>query len=143
MTMRHLLSLAAFLFTLGLAAQEVPQAAVDAFHQRFPDVTTVEWTEVNGLHRATFHLDGVHRSVDLDSQGQLIGKGLVRTEQDLTKAERASLTDAYPGFRVTSVRSVQTAARGTFTEVMLTDGRKTVEVLLDGQGRVSAANERK
>ena len=70
-------------------------------------------------------------------------EGQVKREEDLTEAERSTLGREYPGYRVTGVRSTSTAARGTFTEVMLSDGKNKVEVLLDEQGRMAAANPRK
>lgn len=135
--------LIATLLGAGLFAQEVPQATLDAFHARHPGAGAVEWTYELGLYRAQFLQDGILRTVDLDQQGQVIVEGSVKQESDLTEAERGTLGREFPGYRVTGVRSTSTASRGTFTEVMLTNGKDRMEVLLDEQGRVAAANPRK
>lgn len=143
MLVRAILLLSAFSIVPRLWAQDIPQAALDAFHERHPDVSAVEWTEVEGIYRAQYMVDGILRTADLDARGHVIVEGQVKREEDLTEAERSTLGREYPGYRVTGVRSTSTAARGTFTEVMLSDGKNKVEVLLDEQGRMAAANPRK
>ena len=42
---------------------------MDAFHERHPDVSAVEWTEEEGIYRAQYMVDGI-LDADLDARGK-------------------------------------------------------------------------
>ncbi|RYY39260.1 MAG: hypothetical protein EOO08_11190 [Chitinophagaceae bacterium] len=104
------LSLISSLFfnKLSAAPREENPVVLAAFQTRFAAAQDAEWTELNGLYKVRFTLDGTVSSAYFNNEGILVAMTHQLSPASLPAALRASLRSEMAGRWVTELFVVET-----------------------------------
>jgi hypothetical protein len=120
-----------------------PEKIVTVFNQKFPGATQVEWgSESANEWEAEFSMDGKKMSACFDSLAVWIDTETQITEKELPAAVLNTLNAKYAGYKKGLIEIYESPEIKGF-ELSLTNGEKSIEVILDNSGRVIQKPEAK
>ncbi len=119
----------------GFAQVKAPKLVLDAFKQKFPDVTSVKWQkEDTHEYEATFHSKGVKTSANFSDTGELLETETEIKFSDLPNNIQTAFTTKYPQLKAKTISKIETA-RGVITyELEMKQAGKTVVVFYSQDG---------
>lgn len=116
---------------------EVPQPVKTAFTTKFPQATAVKWELEDGKeYEAEFKENGKERSATFSLTGQWMETETEIKPAELPAAVTQAIATSFAGSKVEEAETVETPDRGTFYEVELKQGERTVEVQFGTDGTV-------
>ncbi|MBK8614663.1 MAG: PepSY-like domain-containing protein [Flavobacteriales bacterium] len=141
--MNHLLATLLLLsISMSACAQkinetDVPQPVKTAFATKFPTATGVKWELEDATeYEAEFKENGKERSATFSATGQWMETETEMKPAELPAAVTQAIATSFAGSKVKETETVETPDRGTFYEVELEQGERTLEVQFAADGTV-------
>ncbi len=116
---------------------DVPQPVKTAFTAKFAQAKGVKWELEDGqAYEAEFKENGKERSATFSPTGQWMETETEIKPADLPAAVTQAIATSFAGSKVEEAETVETPDRGTFYEVELEQGERTLEVRFSADGTV-------
>ncbi|ABG60764.1 PepSY-like domain-containing protein [Cytophaga hutchinsonii] len=94
-------------YAQDIAQKDVPAVVVNAFQQKFPQQSVVEWELKRGLYEAEFEIKNMDHSVYLDSTGKIVKHKQEIAVSDLPSAVTASIQKNFSGYKVDDAKKIE------------------------------------
>ncbi len=139
--MKRLLSFTIPLLTaLSSCAQDVPQSLVpsivlNAFQQKFPKASDVEWEKKGEWYEAEFDLKFKDHKVFLDSTGKIIKHKEEISVSDLPGSVRTTLQKGFAKYKIDDVKRMETDGIVIY-RVEVENATEEIKVYLDTNGKI-------
>lgn len=115
--------------------QNVPAVVVNAFQQKFPQQSTVEWELKRGLYEAEFEIKNLDHNVYLDSTGKIVRYKQEINVTDLPAAIKTSIEKNFKGYKIEDVKKIEEGSTLTY-KVELEKGEEERKVTFSADGKV-------
>jgi hypothetical protein len=116
---------------------DVPQPVKTAFTTKFPKANGVKWELEDGKdYEAEFKESGKERSATFSPNGQWLETETEIKPAALPAAVTQAIATSFAGSKIEEAETVETPDRGTFYEVELEQGERTLEVQFAADGTV-------
>lgn len=130
---------AEFLFLVVLSAcseSKVPEAAKQAFKQKFPDAKSVKWDKEEGNYEAEFKLNGSEMSATYDSSGTWLETEALIKIKELPEAILQTIKSQFHGYETEEAEKVERASGDMIYEVEIEKDEQSLEVTFTADGKV-------
>lgn len=122
-------------FAQDLAQKDVPAVVVNAFQQKFPQQSAVEWELKKGLYEAEFEIKNMDHSVYLDSTGKIVKHKQEIAISELPAAVNASIQKNFSGYKTEDAKKIEAGAKTTY-KVDLEKGTEERKVTFSADGTI-------
>ena len=122
-------------FAQDIAQQNVPSVVVNAFQQKFPNQTAVEWELKKGLYEAEFEIKSLDHSVYIDSTGKIVKHKQEIPVSELPAAVTASIQKNFSGYKVDDVKKIEAGSKVTY-KVDVEKGTEERKVTFGADGKI-------
>lgn len=120
-----------------ISADKVPDAVVNAFKAKFPQVANPEWEiEHDKNYEAGFRQNDKKHSVVFDASGTWIESETEMKKSDLPESVTTSISKEFPGFEVEEADQVESSIHGNCYEVEIEKDKENIELILSANGTV-------
>lgn len=127
-----------------LKESEVPAAVKQAFTKQFSGVKNVKWSKESETEfEAEFKTSQGEQSANFDQSGKWIITETEVSEKSLPAAVQATLKKEFANYKIEETEKAETADQGTFFEVKLEQGEKTIVAQISPDGKVLKTEEEK
>jgi hypothetical protein len=139
--MKNLSFIAGVIALLGLAAcgqtgKDVPTKVKEAFTQKFPDATSINWDKENDTEwEAEFKMNGTEYSANFDNTGVWVETEYKISSADIPSAVKTTLEKEYAGYSIEGAEISETTD-GRVIELVLKSGKEKTEVIMDMEGNI-------
>ena len=128
----------------ALKESEVPMAVRQAFAKQFSAVNGVKWSkESDTEYEAEFKTAGAEQSTNFDSAGKWLITETEVPAKSLPAAVQATLKKDFEKYKLEEAEKAETPDRGTFYEIELEQGEKSMVVQITPAGKVLKTEEAK
>ena len=122
--------------TLVSCAQGIPTKIQDAFNAKFPNAKFIKWDKENDSEwEAEFKVDGVEHSANFSENGTWKETEFEIKKNQLPPAVKETLERDFSGYEIESAEMTETPELIAY-EVEIEKGEETMEVVIDGNGKV-------
>ncbi len=122
---------------LSIFAQKAPDAVKNAFKQRFPTVTKVNFDkEKNGEYEAEFKQNGLEMSANFTAEGAWRETEIEIGSAALPANIKQAIATKYPKAKIVGGAKIELADNSTHYEADLKTAGKKTEVVFDAAGNV-------
>jgi hypothetical protein len=115
--------------------QNVPAVVVNAFQQKFPQQSMVEWELKKGLYEAEFEIKNLDHSVYLDSTGKIVRYKQEINAADLPEAVKTSIEKNFNGYKIDDVKKIEEGSAVSY-KVELEKGQDERKVTFGTDGKI-------
>ncbi|HSY61454.1 MAG TPA: PepSY-like domain-containing protein [Cytophaga sp.] len=138
--MKHVSILFLLLSASCVSAQDIPQqnvpaVVVNAFQQKFPQQSTVEWEFKKGLYEAEFEIKNLEHNVYLDSTGKIIRYKKEINANALPAAVNTSIQKNFNGYKIENIKRIEETT-GIIYKVELEKGKDERKVMFSVDGKI-------
>lgn len=113
-----------------------PQKVKDAFAQKFPSATNVEWEKESDTEwEAEFKLNGKEHSSNFMQDGTWVETEYEVTESEIPQVVMDALNTNFEGDEIEEMERSETAD-GTVYEFAIEKGESEMEVVIDANGKI-------
>ena len=135
--------IAALIIGLFACAENPPKAVTDNFAKKFNGATKVKWdSEEKNEWEAEFKMNGKDMSVCFDNTGKWLNTEAVLSEKDLPANVIKAVKEAYPGWEIESVESLETPESKGY-ELGIEKGKEEMEIQVSSDGKITVTKESK
>jgi uncharacterized membrane protein YkoI len=126
-------------FAQEIRADEVPSVVLNAFKQKFPKASDVEWERKDQLYKVEFEIGRTDHEAWINNTGGIVKhKRDIRTA-DLPREVTASINRSYKGYRIDDVERIEEGQKFLY-KVELKTLSKEEEVIFDPKGEIVKVN---
>jgi hypothetical protein len=135
------LSIFFLLLSAGCAsAQDIPQqnipvVVVNAFQQKFPQQSSVEWKLKKGLYEAEFEIKNLDHTIYLDSTGKIVRYKKEIPASELPAAVNTSIQKNFKGYKIEDVKKIEEATGITY-KIELEKGKEERKLIFTADGKI-------
>jgi len=122
-------------FAQDIAQQNVPSVVVNAFQQKFPDQTAVEWELKKGLYEAEFEVKTLDHSVYIDSTGKIVKHKQEIPVNELPAAVTASIQKNFSGYKIDDAKKIEAGSKVTY-KVDVEKGTEERKITFGADGKI-------
>jgi len=122
-------------FAQDIAQQNVPSVVVNAFQQKFPDQTAVEWELKKGLYEAEFEVKTLDHSVYIDSTGKIVKHKQEINVNELPAAVTTSIQKNFSGYKIEDPKKIEAGSKVIY-KVDLEKGTEERKVTFSADGKI-------
>ena len=138
---KTLFSILLLSFGLFACAQKPPQAVTDNFAKKFANASKVDWDqEEENEWEAEFKLDGLEMTASFDLAGNWLSTEAELTEIDVPEKVMNAVKEAYNGWDIELVESIETPDFKGF-EFELEKDEAELEILVSANGKITVKKE--
>ncbi|MBW7886768.1 MAG: PepSY-like domain-containing protein [Bacteroidetes bacterium] len=133
--MKTSLAVIIFAFSQLLFAQKtIPNAALKAFAEKFPNSSEVKWEKEGNEFEASFTINNVKMSANFSSEGAWSETETTISATELPEAVGKAFKEKFPKHEVTAAAKIETP-KGITYEIEYKSGKKTKEIVFDANGK--------
>ncbi len=142
--MKKLLTFVLPLLTaMSSCAQEVPQSlvpsvVVNAFQQKFPKASDIEWEKKGLVYEVEFDLQFKDHKVLIDSTGKIVKHKEEISTSDLPVPVKATLQKEFAKYKMDDAKRIETDGLVIY-KVEVENGADERKIYLDGEGKIIEA----
>ncbi|MDB4653196.1 DUF4956 domain-containing protein [Akkermansiaceae bacterium] len=131
-----------FLLTLALTLTSsanliTPEAVLEAFRQKYPDVPEPIWElDTNGSYEANYRVDGIKYRADFTKEGIWTETENNIDFNELPPEVRTAYLLKYSSEDFRDAEAVDSAVQGKFYEIELVSGTSKIDVMFDEKGKI-------
>ncbi|MBT8255881.1 MAG: PepSY-like domain-containing protein [Bacteroidia bacterium] len=114
---------------------QVPEVVTQAFGQKYPQATEVEWEQDENMYEVEFELQKIEYTATYNARGKWVGTEHQITLEDLPTAARTLLQSKYSEYRVVEVEAVEDPDGNKF-EVEINGNAEVLDLLFSEEGRL-------
>lgn len=118
-----------------IAQANVPALVVNAFQQKFPQQSTVEWELKKGLYEAEFEIKNLDHNVYIDSTGKIVRYKKEITVNELPAAVNVSIQKNFKGYKIEDIKRIEEASGITY-KVELEKGEDERKITFATDGKI-------
>jgi ribonuclease BN (tRNA processing enzyme) len=118
-----------------ISQQNVPAVVVNAFQQKFPQQSTVEWELKKGLYEAEFEIKNLEHNVYLDTTGKIVRYKQDITVNDLPAAINVAIQQNFKGYKIEDVKKIEEGNAVTY-KFELEKGKDERKVMFSADGKI-------
>ena len=122
-------------FAQDIAQQNVPSVVVNAFQQKFPNQTAVEWELKKGLYEAEFEVKTLDHSVYIDSTGKIVKHKQEIPVSELPAAVTASIQKNFSGYKVDDAKKIEAGSKVIY-KVDVEKGAEERKITFGADGKI-------
>ena len=148
--MKQILIPVAMLLIVGSASgqklkeSEVPVAVKEAFKKQFATAKSVKWSkEGTDEFEAEFKSGKDEQAANFDKSGKWLITETEISEKSLPAAVQATIKKDFSGYKIEETEKADTPDKGSFFEIKLEKGEKTIIVQVSSDGKVLKQEEEK
>lgn len=124
-------------FAQDIPQKDVPAVVVNAFQQKFPQQSIVEWEYKKGLYEAEFEIKNLDHSVYIDSTGKIVRYKKEINANELPAAVNAAIQKDFSGYKIEDIKKIE-APTGVTYKVELEKGEDERKVTFSPDGKIVA-----
>lgn len=122
-------------FAQDIAQKDVPAVVLNAFQQKFPNQTDVDWEFKHNLYEAEFEIKNMDHDVYIDSTGKIVKYKKEITSAELPAAVTSSIQKNFVGYTIDDVKKTEEASAHTY-KVELKKGLEERKVVFGVDGKI-------
>lgn len=122
-------------YAQDLAPKDVPAVVVNAFQQKFPNQSSVEWELKKGLYEAEFEVNKMEHNVYLDSTGKVVKHKEEIAMSSLPAAVTASIQKNFSGYKVGDAKKIEAGTKISY-KVDVEKGSEERKVTFSADGKI-------
>lgn len=117
-----------------IAQQNVPAVVVNAFQQKFPQQSFVEWELKHSLYEAEFEIKNLDHSVYIDTTGKIVRYKQEINVTDLPATVKTSIEKNFKGYKIDDVKKIEENSATTYkVELEKGQDQRKVTFAIDGK----------
>ena len=124
-------------FAQDIPQKDVPAVVVNAFQQKFPQQSIVEWEYKKGLYEAEFEIKNLDYSVYIDSTGKIVRYKKEINVNELPAAVNAAIQKDFSGYKIEDIKKIE-ASTGVTYKVELEKGEDERKITFSPDGKIVA-----
>jgi len=139
--MKKLLTFVLPLLTaLSSCAQDVPQSlvpsvVVNAFQQKFPKASDIEWEKKGDLYEVEFDLAYKDHKAWMDAAGKMVKHKEEIDKADLPAPVKATLQKGFSQYKIDDAKRIETEGLVIY-KVEVENAMEEKKIYLDGEGKI-------
>jgi hypothetical protein len=123
---------------------DVPAVVKQAFTKQFASAKGVKWSKESETEfEAEFKTSQGEQSANFDTSGKWLITETEISEKSLPAVVMQTLEREFAGYKVEESERAETPDKGSFYEIKLEQGRKTIIAQISGDGKIVKVEEEK